>query len=73
MLIDTHKIAIIDTDTFAVEFIDNPYAFNFYKILILNLYKLNKVKTNAVVSVKCADNCIEKARETIAANKYFRL
>lgn len=67
----SHKIAIIDTDTFAVEFIDNPYAFNFYKIDInteADLYKLNKVKTNAVVSVKCADNCIEKARETIAAN-----
>ena len=44
---------------------------NFYKIDInteADLYKLNKVKTNAVVSVKCADNCIEKARETIAAN-----
>jgi DNA repair exonuclease SbcCD nuclease subunit len=66
-----HKIIIIDTDTFAFETIENPYAFNFYKFDILtknDLKVLNTVKTNAVVSIKCVDKYIEDVREKITQN-----
>jgi DNA repair exonuclease SbcCD nuclease subunit len=66
-----HKIIIIDTDTFAFETIENPYAFNFYKFDILtenDLKVLNTVKTNAVVSIKCVDKYVEYLREKIAQN-----
>ena len=66
-----HKIIIIDTDTFAFETIENPYAFNFYKIDILtekDLQLLENVKSNAVVSIKCVDKYIEAAREKVALN-----
>jgi hypothetical protein len=66
-----HKIIIIDTDTFAFETIENPYAFNFYKFDVLtenDLKVLNTVKTNAVVSIKCVDKYVEYLREKIAQN-----
>ena len=66
-----HKVLIIDTDTFTFEFIENPYAFNFYKIDILvekDLTLLQNLKSNAVVSVKCVDNLITTAREIISQN-----
>lgn len=66
-----HKIIIIDTDTFAFETIENPYAFNFYKIDILtekDLDLLDTVKPNAVVSIKCVDKYIETIREKVALN-----
>jgi DNA repair exonuclease SbcCD nuclease subunit len=66
-----HKIIIIDTDTFAFETIENPYAFNFYKIDILtekDLQLLENVKSNAVVSIKCVDKYVEAAREKVALN-----
>jgi DNA repair exonuclease SbcCD nuclease subunit len=66
-----HKIIIIDTDTFAFETIENPYAFNFYKFDILtenDLKILDTVKTNAVVSIKCVDKYVEYIREKIAQN-----
>ena len=66
-----HKVAIIDTDTFSIEFIENPYAFNFYKIDILkksDLDLLVKVKPNAILSVKCNENFITAARTIIQDN-----
>lgn len=67
----SHKVIIMDTDTFSFELIENPYAFNFYKIDILtekDLDLLNKVKNNAVISVKCVDKYIEAVREKINQN-----
>ena len=69
-----HKVAIIDTDTFNIEFIENPYAFNFYKIDILNksdLDILTKVKSNAVLSIRCDESCIEAARTIIKDSPYI--
>ena len=68
----SHKIAIIDTDTFNIEFIENPFAFNFYKIEIsteTDLDLLNKVKPNAIVSVKCVDKLVATTKELISNNK----
>ena len=65
------SVPIIDTDTFAFETIENPYAFNFYKFDILtenDLKVLDSVKTNTVISIKCIDKYIEDVREKIAQN-----
>jgi DNA repair exonuclease SbcCD nuclease subunit len=67
----THKVMIIDTDTFGFESFENPYAFNFYKIDIsteTDLKQLETVKSNAVISIKCVDKYVEAVREKIAAN-----
>ena len=50
---------ILDTDTLELEFIENPFAWQFYKIEVKSVEELNKVltkiKNNAVLSVKCSD------------------
>ena len=69
-----HKVAIIDTDTFKFEFIENPYAFNFYKIDILSksdLDILTKVKHNAILSIRCDESCIEAVRTIIKDSPYI--
>ena len=64
----THKVLVIDTDTFKLDFIENPYAFNFYKIDISSKADLNiltTLKSNAIISVKCVDTIIEETRQLI--------
>lgn len=64
----SHCIAILDTDTLAVEYIENPYAYNFYKLQIDtvdDLLKLNNLKNNAVVSIKCDSALLDKAKQLI--------
>jgi hypothetical protein len=63
-----HSIAILNTSTMSVEYIENPYAYNFYKIDInteADLVNLKNLKSNAVVSIKCVQNLVEKARQVI--------
>lgn len=63
-----HHIAILDTDTLEIEYFENPYAFNFYKIDINNeqdLNKLKKVKSNAIVSIKCSNTYQEALKDTL--------
>ena len=63
-----HCIAILDTLTMSIEYIENPYAYNFYKIQIdteADLDILDTLKNNAVVSVKCSQNLVENARRKI--------
>jgi len=55
----SHVVAVLDTDTLSIDFIENPHAFNFYKIQIdtkADLVKLEHLKSNAVVSIKCESN-----------------
>ena len=69
-----HKVVLIDTDTFSFEFIENPYAFNFYKIDILSkndLDLLTKVKHNAVLSIRCDERYIEAAKTIIKDSPYI--
>ena len=64
-----YGIWILDTDSLEIEFIENPYAFNFYKIEInskADLSILNKLSNNAVVSIKCKDALVSEAKELIA-------
>ena len=55
-----HQIAILDTNTLKVEFIENPYAFNFYKLEIKSKDDLKVLDTlkNAVVSIKCSNDLL---------------
>ena len=51
-LIYSHNVVILDTDTNKLEFFENPYAFNFYKLGVINSYsELSELKNNAVVSM----------------------
>ena len=64
-----HQIAILDTDTLKIDFIENPYAFNFYKIDInskADLVKVDTLKNNAVVSFKCLDRYVEDLKEKLS-------
>jgi fumarylacetoacetate (FAA) hydrolase family protein len=64
----SHYIAILDTSTMSLEYIENPYAYNFYKVDInteADLACLKSLKANAVVSVKCAQSLVEKVRQVI--------
>ena len=64
----THRIAVIDTANMSIEYVENPYAYNFYKLDInseADLACLNNLKANAVVSVKCNQSLVEKVRQTI--------
>lgn len=65
-----HNVMLVDTDTMTYELIENPYAFNFYKIEIntkADLAILNRLSNNAVVSVKCRDLLVAEAKELIAS------
>ena len=64
----SHNVAVLDTSKMSIEYIENPYAYNFYKLQIDtegDLDILCKLKSNAVVSVKCAHNLVEKVRQLI--------
>lgn len=59
---------LFNTDTLELTFIENPYAFNFYKLEINSeheLNKLNTLKNNAVVSVQCPINIYQKVVDSI--------
>lgn len=67
-----HGVMIIDTTTMNVEFIENPYAFNFYKFDIdtpADLAKLRTLKANAVLSLKCKDSMVLPVREYLESSE----
>ena len=66
----THRVLLIDTDTMNVEFIENPHAFNFYKLdidTLTDLDKLYNLKPNAIVSIKCKDYLAAEVRKILDA------
>lgn len=68
----THNIIILDTDNNSLEYIENPFAFNFYKLEISNkadLCKIKNLKNQAVISVKCQVTLLEDVRIAIEENK----
>lgn len=61
-----HGVMIIDTSNMKVDFIENPHAFNFYKLDIETLadfQKLTAIKNNAVLSIKCKDSMLDEVRK----------
>lgn len=64
----SHNVAILDTKTLKLTFIENPYAFNFYKIQIdtdADLKQLKNLKANSVVSIKCDSTMVDKTKQQI--------
>jgi DNA repair exonuclease SbcCD nuclease subunit len=64
----SHNIAVLDTKTLSLTYLENPYAYNFYKIdinIMSDLENLKNLKSNAVVSVRCAKDFVEEVRQTI--------
>ena len=65
----SHTIAILNTKTLEIEYIENPYAYNFYKIQIdseADLKYLESLKNQAVVSVKCDSSLADKVKLRIS-------
>ena len=56
----SHCALVVDTETFELTFIENPHAYNFYKIDIEKASDISRVKSklknNAVVSFRCLDS-----------------
>ena len=77
----SHNAMLLDTDTHEVRFIENPYAFNFYKLDVSNVPEngikemLSSLKNNAVVSISgrenqtCYINDLIKSMENIVASR----
>lgn len=67
-----HHVAILDTDTLKLEFFENPYAFNFYKIDIAeekDIKQLYSLKQNAIICIKCINTLESAVKEAINNNK----
>lgn len=67
----SHRIAIIDTDNMGIEYVENPYAMNFYKIDATDIYtsfSRIKLKPNAVVSISCIEDNFEEAKKFVDRN-----
>lgn len=65
-----HNIMVLDTDTLAFELIENPYAFNFYKLEVnseKDLAVFDRLKDHAVLSVKCLEPMLEATRAKISS------
>lgn len=63
-----HAAAILDTETLQLTFIENPFAYNFYKMqidTIKDIDELRVLKSNAVVSIKCESSIAENVRNFI--------
>ena len=66
-----HYVCILDTNTMQLEFYENPYAFNFYKLEVNNLKDLNQfdiLKNNAVITVKCVENLVDTVKDKIKSS-----
>ena len=63
-----HRAVVLDTNDLSLTYIENPYAYNFYKIQIdceSDILCLSQLKNNAIVSIKCAQSLVEKVRQKI--------
>ena len=65
----SHNAMIVDTDTLTYDLIENPYAFNFYKLEINNradLAKFGHLSENAVLSIKCNKTYLAEVQEILS-------
>ena len=64
----SHCAAILDTETLKVELINNPYAFNFYKLEITSEIEFSvfeNLVSPAVVTISTPMKLVEKVKETL--------
>lgn len=60
-----HCIMIVDTDTLEYQLIENPYAFNFYK---LSFPVTQELKGKAVCTLRCKEDEIQAAKEWLKSD-----
>lgn len=63
----SHCAAVLDTDTFEVFMVENPFALNFYKFDVSS-DTYPAVKQNAVVSISCPQKYISTIREKVQSD-----
>jgi DNA repair exonuclease SbcCD nuclease subunit len=64
----SHCAALLDTEKMTLTYIENPHAYNFYKIQIdseKDLLLLEQLKSQAVVSIKCESTIVEKTKQRL--------
>jgi DNA repair exonuclease SbcCD nuclease subunit len=65
----SHCAVVLDTKDLSLTYIENPYAYNFYKLQIdveSDIYCLDQLKNNAVLSIKCEQALVERAKQKIS-------
>lgn len=66
-----HRVCILDTVTLEMIWIENPFAFNFYKIDVsdVNTAKtyIQQVKDNAIVTIKAPEDIVADIRALLVA------
>ena len=68
-LLYRHGVIIIDTDTFEYEFVENPFALNFYKIKYDSFSSIKDSIVNGVITVYCKEDLVNKCKEDLENNK----
>jgi DNA repair exonuclease SbcCD nuclease subunit len=64
----SHNIIILDTNDLSLTHIENPHAYNFYKLQIdceSDITCLDSLKNNAVLSIKCEQSLVETVKQKI--------
>lgn len=63
-----HCAVVLDTEKLSLTYLENPYAYNFYKLQIdceSDLLCLEQLKNNAVVSIKCEQSLVNVTKQKI--------
>ena len=66
--IHRHYCAVLNTANLELEFFENPYAFNFYKVEITSrnqISMLSDLGPNAVVSIKCLPTLVDELKNSL--------
>lgn len=64
-----HNVMILDTDTLTYELIENPYAFNFYKLGNISQYSSKiEFKPNSIVSCSCNEAQMAAVKNSLEQN-----
>ena len=64
-----HGVLIIDTDTLECEFVENPFALNFYKMKYESFPCVNDNIVNGVVTVYCKEDSISLCKDELENSK----
>lgn len=67
-----HGCIILNTDDLTYKFIENPFAFKFYKIDGDNYGIISTLGTNSVLAVTCSDDNLDYVKGLIDSNKNIK-
>lgn len=60
-----HYCAVLDTNTLKLDFMENPYAFNFYKLSLIDNVSIPKIGPNAVLSIQCSEGWLDTVKKLV--------